>query len=208
MAAKKDNERDLWKIAYNCCLARGRNRCSQECGRCALNISRFTTQKEADLIMTGAAIDASKTIEFEKQDSMQNTVLTIFSILIILIPILLIRSCFAPSDMVPVNRDPEILKTCKFVRACMYDINGDGEFNCIDFALIFHNNWPTARIIRNVNPNTGMNHLFISIDGVCIEPQATTMNYTMREVWGYKYNSMYNVDETEYWERKALTYGY
>jgi hypothetical protein len=208
MATDKDNKRDLWRIAYRCCLARGKNNCSQQCERCALNISRFTTKKEADLIMTGAAIDACETIEQEKREAAETAGPVLAAILIILVPILMIRSCFAPGDRIPEQKDPNILKMCQYVEQVMYDINGDGQFNCIDYSLIFHRQWSGARIIRNVNPNTGMNHLFISIDGVCIEPQATTMKYTMREIWGYKYNAIYNVDETEYWERQAVTYGY
>jgi hypothetical protein len=158
--------------------------------------------------MTTAALDVREQNDKKQFDSAVSVTLWIFVALIIIVPIMWIKSCIAPGDMVPDRKDPEILKTCQFVRSCMYDINGDGKLNCIDYSLIFHNNWPTARIIRNVNTFTGMNHLFVSVDGVCIEPQATTMNYTMRDVWGYKYNSMYNEDETEFWERKALTYGY
>ncbi|MCL2791892.1 MAG: hypothetical protein FWD87_02265 [Spirochaetaceae bacterium] len=89
------------------------------------------------------------------------------------------------------------------------DVNGDGLFNCIDAAVLFYKYFPdrsSVAIIINVNPRTGMNHLFnaVLIDGVwrTVEPQTYAINhrsYWMRDVWGNKYNSNFNRDETARW---------
>ena len=89
------------------------------------------------------------------------------------------------------------------------DVNRDGLFNCIDAAVLFYKYFPdrnSVAIIINVNPRTGMNHLFnaVLIDGVwrAIEPQAFANNrssYWMRDVWGNQYDSNFNRDETARW---------
>ena len=86
------------------------------------------------------------------------------------------------------------------------DVDGDGLSNCIDAAVLFYQYYPDrskVRILQNKNPNNGFNHLFNSvyIDGVWIpiEPQAYYTNhnyYLMKNVWGKRYDSTYNRDET------------
>lgn len=87
------------------------------------------------------------------------------------------------------------------------DINRDGLYNCIDAAVLFYKYYPDKNkvcIELNINPNTGMNHLFncVFTDGVwkAIEPQAyynNRSNYLMWAVWGSKYDSKYNSDVTD-----------
>jgi hypothetical protein len=82
------------------------------------------------------------------------------------------------------------------------DVNRDGLYNCIDAAVLFYKHYPDrskASIIINVNPKTGMNHLFnaVLINGswIAIEPQAYATNhrsYWMKDVWGNKYDNTYN----------------
>ena len=89
------------------------------------------------------------------------------------------------------------------------DVNGDGLFNCIDAAVLFYKYYPArdrVAIIINVNPRTGMNHLFnaVLINGVwrAIEPQAFANNrssYWMHDVWGNQYDNNFNRDETARW---------
>ena len=93
------------------------------------------------------------------------------------------------------------------------DVNRDGVYNCIDAAVLFYHYYPAkdrVAIIINVNPRTGMNHLFnaVLINGVwrAIEPQAYTcpnwerlQTYFMRDIWGNQYNNAFNKNETEKW---------
>ena len=90
------------------------------------------------------------------------------------------------------------------------DVNGDGLHNCIDAAVLFYKYFPDKNkvcIEINVNPKTGMNHLFncVFTDGVwkAIEPQSYANNhsyYLMWEVWGSQYDKSYNRDVTERWK--------
>ena len=90
------------------------------------------------------------------------------------------------------------------------DVNRDGKINCIDAAVTFYKYYPDKNkvcIEINVNPKTGMNHLFncVYTDGVwkAIEPQtyfSNNKNYLMRAAWGSQYDNKYNKDETEKWK--------
>ena len=90
------------------------------------------------------------------------------------------------------------------------DVNGDGLYNCIDAAVLFYKYFPDKSkvcIEINVNPKTGMNHLFncVFTEGVwkAIEPQAYATNhsnYLMWAVWGSQYDKSLNRDVTERWK--------
>ena len=100
----------------------------------------------------------------------------------------------------------------------VYDRDGDGEVNCIDYTLTFKKEWnksmPPAQceIMRNYRPtrikSAGMNHLFVRVKmtsggkWLYIEPQAsyTGYNYKMSDFWDWKYDPNYNCyGETFYW---------
>jgi hypothetical protein len=91
------------------------------------------------------------------------------------------------------------------------DVNADGKHNCIDAAVLFYQYYPDKSkvcIELNNNPTTKMNHLFncVFTDGTwkAIEPQAyatNNANYSMKAVWGYKYDKSYNRDATEEYKR-------
>jgi len=93
------------------------------------------------------------------------------------------------------------------------DVNRDGKHNCIDAAVLFYKYYPVrdrVAIIINVNPRTGMNHLFnaVLINGtwIAIEPQAYATNhssYWMKDVWGNQYDNSYNRVATETYARFA-----
>ncbi|MDR1839642.1 MAG: hypothetical protein LBQ93_08705 [Treponema sp.] len=86
------------------------------------------------------------------------------------------------------------------------DVNGDGKNNCIDAAVLFYQYYPDKSkvcIELNVNPKTGMNHLFncVFTEGVwkAIEPQSYAnkhTNYLMWAVWGSQYDNSLNRDVT------------
>jgi len=86
------------------------------------------------------------------------------------------------------------------------DVNRDGKNNCIDAAVLFYQYYPDKSkvcIEINVNPKTGLNHLFncVFTEGVwkAIEPQTYAINhpnYMMWAVWGSQYDNRYNRDVT------------
>lgn len=87
----------------------------------------------------------------------------------------------------------------------VYDINNDGNVNCIDYSVIFRRLYgEEARIIINNNPTNGFNHMFIKVESkytqsIYVEPQGTPDAYSMGIVWGMKYDPQYNKDVTDIW---------
>jgi len=113
------------------------------------------------------------------------------------------------------SQHPNIEATLRIVAQLgkITDVNGDGLYNCIDAAVLFYKYYPIrdrVAIIINVNPRTGMNHLFnaVLINGtwIAIEPQAYATNhrsYRMKDVWGNQYDNSYNRVATETYARFA-----
>jgi len=114
-----------------------------------------------------------------------------------------------PTTSVPkVDRSPIVL-TLQKVSADLQssvDVDGDGDTNCVDAAVLFYKYYPNKSdvcIIVNKHPTNGFHHLFngVKIDGVwkAIEPQAIYGNRTsfyMSDIWLSKYDKQYNVDVT------------
>jgi hypothetical protein len=120
-------------------------------------------------------------------------------------PVIQTASTTMPADTIRsrIGRYPTPGTLVGEMRFLVTDVNGDGQLNCIDYAVTFYKHWPGARIIRNINPVTGMDHLFNKIvfndRTMFIEPQGTCSRYYPEEVWGTKYNAYYNADQTEVW---------
>lgn len=105
-----------------------------------------------------------------------------------------------------------LLATSKYI--C--DVNNDGDINCQDWTLVFYKLWKQnysskgiVEMALNVNPNTGMNHMFIAIkyapicDWEFIEPQAfengnCKRSYFMEDYWPKLYNPFFNEIKTDY----------
>lgn len=107
-----------------------------------------------------------------------------------------------------------ILATLKEAQGGVYDYNGDGLVNCIDYTCLFKlawdKNYPERKndcgIVRNYNENTGMHHLFIRVFDdnhreIEVEPWAENKRrYLMRQNWDSKYNPKFNIyGETAKW---------
>jgi len=131
------------------------------------------------------------------------------------------RPPLAPSP--PANRvtsgnpadHPEIYAVMQQVGINMVlgrDINQDGLIDCIDAALWFWYLFPDrsrVRIMRNINSNTGLNHLYnaILINGrwYNIEPQVVWTRRSsmwMTYVWGARYDPNFSTDRTDQWRRE------
>lgn len=113
--------------------------------------------------------------------------------------------------------DDAIRAVLKATRRKVYDRDGDGVVNCIDFTITFKKEWDKVmppnqcEIVRcyNVEGRGTMNHLFMRVrlerDGewLYVEPQARYYrnNYCMSDFWGFPmYNPRYNFyEETDIW---------
>lgn len=105
----------------------------------------------------------------------------------------------------------KVVRTIIKTQSEIYDYNSDNQINCIDYACEFKLNWDemwpehNCILVRNLNPVTGMNHLFVRVyaNGKIndIEPWAPDVyDYEMENVWGERYNTRYNYyGETKRW---------
>jgi len=101
------------------------------------------------------------------------------------------------------------------VRDAVYDVNRDGEVNCLDYATTFKYIWDRSfpasdcELVRNYNTRTGMNHIFARVRfsrysrWQLVETWAHDVYfYDVPSIWGSKYDPAYNYyDETSYWMR-------
>lgn len=106
----------------------------------------------------------------------------------------------------------------------VYDANGDGLVNCIDWTFLFYAHFPemtkkhrvsaNCQMRRNINDVTGMNHLFAYVCGdggpYCVEPQSRPgTDWNMSAQWGNRYNPMCNSrDETIWWVDTMSSYAW
>ena len=135
-------------------------------------------------------------------------------ILIILFCVRGLYKCFASGWSY--TRDQPIRQVLMLTEHKVYDRDGDGEINCIDYTLTFKKEWdkryPSSHceIVRNYRQGwfSQMNHLFIRVKldsfgpWIYIEPQPHyyNNNYIMSDIWGSRYKPYYNCyDETGYW---------
>jgi hypothetical protein len=92
------------------------------------------------------------------------------------------------------------------------DMDNDGKISCIDYTIQFWNIYPNrdkVKVIWNKN-KPYMNHLFIMIDDLAVEPQAYINPkpdkwFSMSKYWGSSYDPQYNLDVTQYME--AIKHG-
>lgn len=104
----------------------------------------------------------------------------------------------------------KIVNTMTTSQMCVTDFDKDGKINCIDYTISFKLTWDKfypdlkhkCTIIRNVNPRSGMNHLFIKVGDQFVEPWSYNINkYTMEDNWwNGSYDPRYNIyGETQRW---------
>jgi hypothetical protein len=161
---------EYYRLAYQCAESK-KHGCKGYCGNCSLNVSLYLAdQREAVLVKTSAALDNDKTHSDARVKAWSNFIAFLFVVGLCLglfwkcsvkaqepprsVPFTEVYN--APRVPIGVARNAEA-----WARLNMYDVNKDGKINCIDYAILFKVYvGPRARIIRNVNPRTGMNHLF------------------------------------------------
>jgi hypothetical protein len=105
----------------------------------------------------------------------------------------------SPAPIRDPYNDKRIRDTIAKVHDNLYDVNGDGKTNCVDYSNLFYYYSPFKYndVVVNYNRNSGFNHMFnaVKIDGqiVYVEPQAKTpRSYDLQEFWGSQYNAVYN----------------
>lgn len=206
--------RELYRLGLHCEELKHQG-CAGYCGNCQFNVALYTNSTDAVMIKAAAQIDAGKKIARANYEQTKNVVLLIIVLALIGFGI---YQCKKPdpkvaetpvyvTDSMPAERPRHDFATSP-MEAIAYaannlrDVNNDGLYNCIDYAVLFHEAMPSSRIIRNENFETGWHHLFNQWGSVYIEPNSHGKYYfNMDKVWGTTYNRTYNKDETSFWEK-------
>lgn len=93
------------------------------------------------------------------------------------------------------KNDTYIVSTLRRTRGNLRDVNHDAVVNCVDYSIIFKQEWDkqfdaeNCEILRCTNPITGFSHLFIRCrkdrysPWYNIEPQGADDYYMMQDVW-------------------------
>lgn len=110
--------------------------------------------------------------------------------------------------------DRYIRNVLRATHSQVYDLNADGEVNCIDYAVTFKSLWDKCyppshcEIVRNYNRQTGWHHLFVAVyvgKWLTVEPQGYVSLYRMTDFWGPAYDPDYNkFGETTLWLSEAV----
>lgn len=131
-----------------------------------------------------------------------------FMIAIWLVLCLCCAKCAFGETMTKYRNDWPVRDTLRRTHSQVYDRNGDGKVNCIDYAVTFKQEWDKAylsedcEIIYNYNPRSGFCHLYVrcrwSNEGykgcwLSVEPQAESdkHDYEMHEFWSKAYADVY-----------------
>ena len=113
----------------------------------------------------------------------------------------------------------KVINNIRYTQYNVYDVTADGKKNCQDYTILFYLFWqdrfPEDKdrvfFVRNKNPFTGMNHMFIyMIDydgkGFFLEPWAIDYRkFLMFDNWDNEYNPEYNdIKSEDYYMPRAV----
>jgi hypothetical protein len=211
----------LYRSAYQCAENKSKGLCNGYCGNCPLNVSLYVDDpREAVLIKTSAALDQQKVKDHEHTQSVKGWVWLFYIVVTIGLIYSCVNSCGAPNDVPPnsawnsglplppwgldPNDSPEMIVQAVWEMG-FYDVNNDNKISCVDYNVLLFTLWPAGkrRLIWNLNPYTGMNHLFtqLYIQGrwQYVDASGGPTRWDMREIWGSQYDPKYNKDRTAKW---------
>jgi hypothetical protein len=215
---------EYYRIAYKCAEVKSTKGCDNNCAACVLNVHLYVDDpRDATLIKTSAALNYVRDVaEVEqwnarvRRENIWDAVACFFSIaipiallwVIFVLPIsCVVKSCkqaLAPREAVPeASYSSDIgISAAQYCKQNIRDVNGDGLKNCIDYAVLYKEYLPSARLIWNYNKNTGWSHIFVQVNGIKLEPTyvyGSVDNRRIEYVWGSKYDSRYDKDVTAYY---------
>jgi len=154
-------------------------------------------------------------------------ILGFFVIMIIIALLFTQMECDKPSKSkvkdsyaaISLDMKTKVINNIRYTQYNVYDVTADGKKNCQDYTILFYLFWqdryPEDKdrvfFVRNKNPYTGMNHMFIyMIDydnkGFYLEPWAVNYKkFLMFDNWDYEYNPAYNeIKPEEYYMKRAV----
>jgi hypothetical protein len=79
------------------------------------------------------------------------------------------------------------------------DVNYDGLLNCIDYAVVFYENYPNSKIVHVKYEM--FDHVLNYYGGRYVEPQAKDGD--PKKMWGFQFTYPHKKDVTEYYKQYA-----
>lgn len=208
------------------CAKLNANGCARDCCNCMYNIHNYVNDvREASFLKANAYSNYHRqnvVVKYckdrVKAASLAGPVVVIILVLVCIWGRSSIKNYITPSKAEVIQETEyflvntswtasdisKIQSVLRRMPSAVYDVNRDGMINCIDYAIIFRRlHGHDAYIVHNINPHTGMNHLFIQVriglDVYDVEPSGTPDRWSMSSVWGMRYNPYFNQDVTSQW---------
>jgi len=198
------SEDRLYKSAVDCARLNYEG-CAGDCTNCQFNVFNYVQDiREASLLKANAYTDFHSRLasqqKYKHERTVQQTSTGAFGLLLIAAVACFINSCiikpYKARKQINVPYENEYsIKTVLYrvQHTVVGDYNYDTQINCIDYALLFRSLYgPEAQLYYNKK----INHMFIKVNNVAIEPQADTPIYEMSRIWGKRYDSKYDTNVT------------
>jgi hypothetical protein len=195
------DEESLYQLAYNCAASQAAVKCNA-CKKCMYNITLYGWDlSQIKLIKARATMDYHHDIynkQREKKAYWQAEFgIAAFTIVVILILALVLPyECdgleLPPPPYSPPKHAPAMIR---YVKENIRDVNGDGKINCVDYSVVFYENWPHSSIIHVWDNSVGFDHLLILAEGKYVEPQTPTGNPEV--LWGKMFATTHKRNRTE-----------
>lgn len=201
MKLTEQNGHDLYNVSYKCMEMRNRG-CNGNCVGCPLNVSLYMKdEKEALLMKTSAMLDHEKMLLRQQDENEWWWAKAVFVVLLIALFCFTFRGCLF-GDKKPTSDDPafdrwqakvwpqlyenrmlrepppvegdQIRVTIIKVAQNIRDANQDGLIDCIDYGMVFHEYWPSSKIMWHSSDK--MSHIFVQVyvgrDWIDVEPDS------------------------------------
>lgn len=200
---------------FNMCRARDCDTCEK--GR-KLNIGYKELAMCDQLKMDQLASDSAAFYIHTKKENKRRDFQDKWALRIILVLLILLVSAvwskflFSEEYHTYYVNDEYITEVLEATHSHMRDVNNDGLLNCIDYSVVFKQEWDKrfrpedCEIIRNDNYVKKWHHLFIrcrkhrKAKWLYVEPQAGKKSYKMFDFWGDSFSIAFNKHgETERW---------
>jgi hypothetical protein len=182
----------LYKLAYQCVHSHTTVHCNV-CATCAYNIDRYGWEpNQVRLIKASALVDYQQAIVNDKNRTKQfiKSESTIMICIIIMVLFLFIGVGFIDAQPTTIE------EATTFVKDNLRDVNFDKKINCIDYAVIFYEVWPNARMMHIYNFN-GFSHLLNKVGDTYIEPRVSNGDPLL--LWSKEWYTVNVEDETDKW---------
>jgi hypothetical protein len=151
---------------------------------------------EVNLIKARASMDYQQYISTHKQKVKSYWLFELSIVIMVIILVSIMFFSYKAMGLVDNTRpSPTVQEAIKLTGELLRDVNFDDKINCIDYAVVFYEVYPGAKIIR-VWDNGNLNHLLNQVGDDYIEPQVRSGDPNI--LWR-TFNTAFKKDQTYSW---------